>query len=190
MHAGEPEPELGADADQRVIGAGRLLARQIELPAEVAGIVEADGERSGIADRDLLRGGEGKSGIGEIGVAHPLEQRAAQRPDDSEHGIGAGHVVDLDAGRPAVSLQPGAVAHAHRGAADHQEFLFAQPGHREVGLDAALVVQPQGIAGRADRAADVAGRQALQQRFGIRPMDARTPVRDARRRAGRSRAAR
>ena len=59
------------------------LRRDMQLPAELADIADADGEHRGRAQGDLPRRGEGKGGVAHILLRHALQHlaRALARRD-------------------------------------------------------------------------------------------------------------
>ncbi len=64
--AGEPESEVAAHLEDRVVDVHRELRRHVQLPAELADERCADRERRSVADLDLLRGEEREALVGEI----------------------------------------------------------------------------------------------------------------------------
>ena len=62
--------------DDGVVDIDREFAGHVELPAQLADIGHAQGQRVAVADLDVLRGGEGKRLVGQVGGGHPGQQFA------------------------------------------------------------------------------------------------------------------
>jgi hypothetical protein len=88
----------------------------------------------------------------------PAEECARFRPLDGQHGVGARHVRQVDAGIGVeVALHPDPVARLSRGRGDDEVAVLVQTVHREVAFDAATPVQHVGVNQLARRHVDVAG---------------------------------
>ena len=142
------------------------LDRGVELPAEFADIGQTRGAHGRVTEIDLLRGAEGKRGIGKVGVGDALQQLARTRPHDRqhrEHRRDVGH-LDVHRCRQCGDRAPDHVAIAHRlcAAGDDQVLVMIETSDREVALIAATLVEHAGIDRAAGLARDIVGDQPLQ----------------------------
>ncbi len=169
--AGVAEAEAFAGRDDRVVDRGREFRGHIELPAELAHIGDAGRAHARIAEVDLARRAEEKGRIREILVREARQQRPRARSHEAQHGIARGDVHRRRARLIGdVPLEPGEIAGLARGAGDDEIAVVALARHREVGLDAAALVQPLGIDHPARRHRHVVGTDPVEDPLGVRAL--------------------
>ena len=95
----------GAGGHDRLVGRQELLHRQVQLPAELADIVDAQGQGAAEAELDLARRQPGEGGVGEVGRGDLLQHLARGGAGDHQRAEAA--VQALEA-RAAVGGQGGA----------------------------------------------------------------------------------
>ena len=128
-----------AGLHQRVPQAQPVLARRVQLPAELADVGDpqpeaghvADGQRPGaeVAEAEVVA-----ADVGEDVPGHrPPQAEAGHRRRD----VADGDRARLGRGGGEVAPDPGEVVAAERRAGDDEEALLLEPGHREVALDPA-----------------------------------------------------
>ena len=172
VHAGRRQAKVLAGRLQHLEHVRCELGGDIELPAQFAHIGDAAGPHAGITHFDLLRGAEREGGVGQVLARHLLQQRPRLRSHHRDH-----RQPRCDVGRHAmrvrrrVALQPGHVARLGCGTGNDKELVVLKPGHRQVGLDAATLVQPLGIDNAPRLHVDVRCRNAVQHLQRIAALD-------------------
>ena len=172
LHAGIPYPQIAARLHDQVVGLHGLGCRNMQFPSELAHEGHTIGECDGIAHVDLPRGHEGKPFIRQIGARDTLQQRPRFRPVHIDLAAPRRHVGDHGdlavaqmAAHPHLRMTSGVLAD------DHHEFVWSQPGHRQVRLEPATAIDPCGIDDAACHDVHVVAGQARHQRQRIRPLD-------------------
>ena len=77
-------PRVAPAAIIRLVGRQELLHRQVQLPAELADIVDAQGQGTAEAELDLAGRQPWEGGVGEVGRGHLLQHLARLRAGDHQ----------------------------------------------------------------------------------------------------------
>ncbi len=165
---GGDHPVLPARLPERVPQPQPHIGGGVQLPAEFADVTEAHR-----GDRDMAEVGvpglEVAEGlVGEVVAGERLDQVAGERTPDAD-AAGAGRdVADLDPLVRGVPQQPVEVGSA---VGADLEAVRGEPGHGEVGADAAGLVQEQGVRDRARLLGEVVAGHPLEEGKGAGPGD-------------------
>ena len=140
---GVNQAKVRAGGDNGLIGPGGELSGDVELPAQLPHIGDPGGPDQAVAQFDLPARSEGKTLRGQVRRRQGLQQGPRLGPHQRDHPHGRG-----DIGRHAtgpcrdMALQPVKIPRFRGGGGDDQVAVLAQARHRQVGLYAALLVQP------------------------------------------------
>ena len=132
------------------------LGRHVQLPAELADVAHPVGPHVATADVDLLVRSERERLFAHVDLSKRLHDVSRSRAHHCEHGEGRRDVGDGCVGLSTRMvenrlLDSEQVSGAGAGATNHPKLALGNSAHGQVGLDAALVVQPLGV----DRTANV-----------------------------------
>ena len=133
-----PDPQVRARREQRVVDADRLIARDMELPAELAEVRHADRVREPHPHLDLPGAHVGERLVRQVGgresrqqLARPRALHGQERPR-ARH-VGDGHELALG----AVALEPPEHPPVDHVGPDHEERVLGRARDREVRPDPA-----------------------------------------------------
>ncbi len=155
----------GARLPQHVPQRLAVLARAVELPAQLTDVRDPHRQAWHVADRDLLRRHVAEGLVRELALGQRRQHVARPWPPQAEARQSRGDVVQLDAAVPRqVLAHPAQVVVAEGRAGDDPEPVAGQPRDREVALDAAACVQHLGVGDGSRRTVDVVCAQVLKQR--------------------------
>ena len=113
-----------------------VLARDVELPAEIADVRDARGEHVLTVDVDVLPGAERKALVRDVVARDRREDVACPRAPEPDRAPRRGEVLDPRVAGEVVR-EPLLVGHAVRTAGDHTETVVVHLHDREVGPEAA-----------------------------------------------------
>src|SRR4051794_2153933 len=131
---------------ERVPQPGALLHRDVQLPTELPDIRDARGKDGDAADLDRPEGPEREAAVRDIRGGRRREDISCPRSPDPCGAPGRGRVVELrGAVRRQVVAEPLAVAHPVRAAGHDPEVVASEPHDRQVGLDAARLVEERRV---------------------------------------------
>ena len=146
-----------------------VLGRRVQLPPELADVrdpqrparhvADGDAARPHVAERQVVVARRRQDVAGR-GTPQP-EARHRRRDVADRHGAVVGCVL----------RDPRQVVAAERGAGDDEEPLGAEPGDREVALDAAVRVEHRRVRDRRRRPGRRGWRTALEERGAPGPLD-------------------
>ena len=125
---------------QRVINGQRKLDRDMQFPAELADIGDAERKHRRAGDGDALHPGEGKARVRHVVLGQLLEHVARLGAHHREDGIGRG---DID--QPGIepvgnrARDPVEIVRGEASAGDDVIFVRRQPADREIAFDAAAI---------------------------------------------------
>src|SRR5437763_10425383 len=158
MVAREAQSEGLTGADDHVVYGLRELRGNVQLVAELSDVRDPAGPYPRVAQIDDPGCGERKRSSGTVRIRARRQQLAAARPHETEHRIRRGR-VECDGARVLrnAAAQPGEIARVRRARGDDEECVLGLARDREVGLDAAALIQPLRIDDPADRHVDVIG---------------------------------
>ena len=163
MIAGQLEAEAIANGDDAVVDTRHEFGRDVQFPTKLANIGDARGAHDGIAEFDLLAGRERKGLVRQVIRAERLQQRPGIGAHDRDDPHARG---DIGQDRMSISvdmaLKPIEIARFGFGTCHDQKRRRAQPSHRQIGLDTALLVQPLRINQLARRDIDVIGANPVE----------------------------
>ncbi len=159
-HLGDGVPHVGGE-----------LRRDVELPAQLADVGDPQRAYERGAELDLLGRAEGERVVAEVRRGELGEEVAAARSHDGDRGETRRDVGGPGAGVADRGAKPSEVAPAGGGPGDDEVLVLSGSGHREIGLDAAVVVAPLRVDDPADLDVDVVGRDVVQHGGRIRPAD-------------------
>ncbi len=144
-----------------------------------------------VPDGDRLRGHEREPLVRHVGRRQGAHDLAGGRTPHREGAEASGDVGEryVEVAEPRLLAQPGEVMGAVRRPGDHPEPVLVEPGHGEVGLDAAARVERLGVGHVTDAAGYGVVADPLQEGRGVRTphldLGERGLVEDARRRTRR-----
>ena len=98
------KPRSPRSRHQAVVHPGRVLGRDVQLPAELADVGDPDGEHRRVTDVDVLRGQVPERVVGQVGVGQLTDQLPRRRALHGQQGGARGDVGDGD--HLAVAASP------------------------------------------------------------------------------------
>src|SRR5215472_5528283 len=119
-----------------------ILHWGITLPANLAHVSDAQGQRRNITNSYLLRGQVGEGRVGEVVLAHLLHQVARSWSPYADAAAAGSHIVDVDraiAGQ--LTAHPREVVQAKGRTGNDLKTVSCKAGDCQVALDAAVGVQ-------------------------------------------------
>ena len=145
---------------------------RVQLPAELAHVRHPQGVDGHEADGDGARGEVRETRVGDV-VARQRREDVARPGSPQREADPAGcDVVEQHAAVIGqVPPQPAQVVLPDRGPGDHQVAVGRDPGHRQVALDAAALVEQLRVDDPADRYVHVVRAQPLEERDRTRTDD-------------------
>ncbi len=158
------QPMRPACLPQQIPKAQPVFDGRVNLPAQFAGIGDAQRQRRHTLDVQRTHAVEGEGGVRYVLLAQLLQDIACPRPPEAERRVLAAHVANVHGAAGGRMLaNPGQVVRPHAAAGQNPEAVVLQAADGQVGHDAAAAVAERGVDHRTDRAVDAVGGDRLQE---------------------------